>query len=149
MRYKVPATVKREMIRRNIKSAGKILLRVPSRIEADQYYTVDMTIGVCECAVGFDGSLCTHQHSIWAENLAGSLNFVLIFNITERQRWARIVFGTAFPLTYYEGLHSLSRTQTFAVNFVADLVKARQKVSYIKRSVIAFLCFLDVQLTLS
>ena len=100
LRYKVPATVEREMIRRNIKSDGKILLRVPSRIEADQYYTVDMTIGVCECVVGFDGSLCTHQYIIWAENLADSLNFVLIFNIKERPRWTRIAFGTALPLTY-------------------------------------------------
>ena len=77
---------------------------MPSRIEVYQYYTIDMSIGVCECPVGFDGSPCTHQFLIWVENLADSVNFILIFNKEEHQRWARIAFGTALPLTYYKGL---------------------------------------------
>ena len=80
MRYKVPATEERKIMRRNIKSDGNNLFRVASRTETDQYYTVDMSIGVCECSVGFDGSSCTHQYLIWAENLADSINFVPIFN---------------------------------------------------------------------
>ena len=80
MRYKVPATEERKIMRRNIKSDGNNLFRVASRTETDQYYTVDMSIGICECSVGFDGSPCTHQYLIWAENLADSINFVPIFN---------------------------------------------------------------------
>ena len=80
MRSKVPATEERKIMRRNIKSDGNNLFRVVSRTETDQYYTVDMSIGVCECSVGFDGSPCTHQYLILAENLADSINFVPIFN---------------------------------------------------------------------
>ena len=60
LRYKVTAKEEREMVWRNIKSDGNNLFWVPSRTEADQYYTVDMSIGVCECPVGFNGSPCTH-----------------------------------------------------------------------------------------
>ena len=95
LRYKVPATEERKRIRRNIKSDGNNIFRAPSRTETDHYYTVDMLTGVCECAVGFDGSPCTHQYFTWAENLADSVNFVPIFNKEERQRWARIAFDTA------------------------------------------------------
>ena len=121
---------------------------MPSRNEADQYYTVDMSIGVCESPVGFNGSPCTHQHIIWAKTLADSVNFVPIFNNEERQRWARIAFDTALPLTYCEGLHSPLRTQTDAVDFVEQFIESPQKVSYIKLSVMTF-GVLDVQLMLS
>ena len=80
MRYKVQVTGEREIIRRNIKLDGNNLFRVPTRTEAYHYYTADMSTGVCECAVGFDGSPCTHQYLSWAENLADSVNFVSIFN---------------------------------------------------------------------
>ena len=121
---------------------------MPSRTEADQYYTVDMSIGVCDCPVGFDGLPCTHHYLIWPENLADSVNLVLIFNKEKSPRWARIAFGTALPLTYYEGLHSSSRTQTDAVDFVEEFVESPQKVSYIKLSVTTF-GVLDIQLILS
>ena len=65
LRYKVPATKEREIIRRNIKSDGNNLFRVPSKTEADQYYTVDMSIVVSECAASFVGSPCTHQYLIF------------------------------------------------------------------------------------
>ena len=107
-----------------------------------------MSIGVCECPVGFDGSPCTHQYLMWAENLADSVNFVPIFNEEEHQRWARIVFGIALPLTYYKGLHSPSRPQTDAVDFVEEFIESPQKVSYIKRAVMVF-WVLDIQLMLS
>ena len=89
-------------------------------------------MSLCECAVDFDGSPCTHQYLTWAEDLADSANFVPIFNKEERQRWARIAFGTALPLTYYERLHFSSRTETDAVDFVEEFIEAPQKVSYIK-----------------
>ena len=94
----VPAAEEREIIRRNIISDGNNLFQVPSRTKANQYYTVDMSIGICECAIDFDGSPCTHQYLIWTENLADSVNFVPIFNKEERQRWVRIAFGTAIDL---------------------------------------------------
>ena len=117
-------------MRRNIKSDGNNLFRVPSRTKVYQYYTVDMSIGVCECPVGFDGPPCTHQFLVWAENLAASVNFILIFNKEEHQRWARIAFGMALPLTYYKGLHSPSRTQTDTVDFVEKFIESPQKVTY-------------------
>ena len=100
--------------------------------------------------VGFDGSSCIHQFLKWAENLTDSVNFILIFNKGEHQRWARIAFGTAFPLTYYEGLYSSSRTQIDKVNFVEEFIKSTQKVSYNWAFSYGFLhVLLDVQLMLS
>ena len=61
-----------------------------------------------------------------------------IFTKEEFQSWARIAFGTALPLIYYEELHSSSKTQTNNVDFIEEFIEAPEKGSYTKLSFMAF-----------
>ena len=69
-------------------------------------YTVDMSIGICDCKSGCDGSSCAHQYFFWAKNISSGINFAPVFNKEDRQHFAKIAFGTALPLSFYEVLHS-------------------------------------------
>ena len=51
----------RELMCRNIKSDGTSLYHVSSRTEQGKYYTVDMSIGMCECFIGCDESALVYQ----------------------------------------------------------------------------------------
>ena len=50
-----------------------------------------------------------------------------------------IWYGSAIDLL--QGLHSTSKTQTDTVDFVEEFIESPQKVSYIKRSFMAFCVF--------
>ena len=63
-----------------------------------------MTVGMCSCEVGKDGSPCKHQYVLWSANLAHCLNFVPISQPEERQKWAWIAIGESLPLSRYKNL---------------------------------------------
>ena len=73
-------------------------------------YTVDMTIGLCSCEVGKDGSPCKHQFMLWAAKKAKCLNFVPVNCPEDRQKLAKIAIGEALPLSYYTSLRGPNST---------------------------------------
>ena len=59
-----------------------------------------MAIGTCDCLIGCDGSPCAHQHFLWADNIADSLNFIPIFNEEKGQQFAKVALGSSLPLSH-------------------------------------------------
>ena len=118
--YIIPGKAELELMNRNIKSDGNSLYRVSSRTKQGKYYTVDMSIGMCECFIGCDGSPCENQLVLWSENIAGSVNFIPFTRKDERQRFVRIALGTALPLTLYKPLHSSAQVEVNVVDFFSE-----------------------------
>ena len=57
----VPAVdVQNDLLKRTI-SLGQNLFLVPSK-STESVYQVDMSIGICDCYIGSDGSPCSHQY---------------------------------------------------------------------------------------
>ena len=108
----IPGKAELELMNRNIKSDGNSLYRVSSRTKQGKYYTVHMSIGMCECFIGCDESPCENQFVLWSENIAGSVNFIPFTRKDERQRFVRIALRTALPLTLYEPLHSSEQVES-------------------------------------
>lgn len=71
-------------------------------------YTVDMTVGVCSCAFGKDGSPCKHQYVLWAAKKVHCPNFVSVTDSLERQKLAKIAIGETLPLSFYNNLRTAS-----------------------------------------
>lgn len=67
-------------------------------------YTVDMTLGMCSCEVGKDGSLCKHQCILWSANIGHCINFVPVTQPDVRQKLAWIAIGESLPLSHYNTL---------------------------------------------
>ena len=65
-----------------------------------------MSIGICDCKSGCDGSPCAHQYFLWAKNISSGINFAPVFNKEDRQHFVKKAFGRALPLTFYEVLHN-------------------------------------------
>ena len=51
----------------------------------NQKYTIDMSLGLCSCPIGKDGSACKHQYIIWVSGLANCLNFTPVSSQVLRQ----------------------------------------------------------------
>ena len=66
-------------IKTNIKEVAPNLFPVKSKTKEDVAYTVDMTIGRCECFAGKDGSTC-RQDCLWSKSFAPSFNFLPNFD---------------------------------------------------------------------
>ena len=75
-------------------------------------YTVDMTLGICSCTVGKDGSPCKHQYVLWVANLADCINFIPVSNPHERQKLAWLAIGKTLPVACYKPLRSSDAGQT-------------------------------------
>ena len=63
-----------------------------------------MTVGMCSCEVGKDGSPCKHQYVLWCSNLAHCINFVPVAQPDVRQKLAWIAIGESLPLSHYQPL---------------------------------------------
>ena len=79
-----------------------------------------MTIGVCSCEIGSDGSPCKHQYVLWSANIANCLNFIPIAHPEVRQKLAWIAIEQSLPLSYYSNL----RTSCLSQEPVADKLPA-------------------------
>ena len=75
-------------------------------------YTVDMTLGICTCTVGKNGSPCKHQYVLWVANLADCINFIPVSNPHERQKLAWLAIGKTLPVACYKPLRSSDAGQT-------------------------------------
>ena len=65
-----------------------------------------MTIGICSCENGKDGSTCKHQYVLWSANLASCINFVPVSQPTMRQKLAWIATERSLPLSFYNNLRT-------------------------------------------
>lgn len=77
-------------------------------------YTVDMTLRICSCTVGKDGSPCKHQYVLWVANVVHCINFIPVTNSHERQKLAWIAIGKTLPVACYQSLRSVDAEQTDA-----------------------------------
>ena len=86
-----------------------------------------MSVGMCECFIGCDGSPCAHQFVLWSENIADPVEFIPFTSKDERQRFARNALGTALPLKFINPfilLHELdSILWTFLVKIMTFQVR--------------------------
>lgn len=65
-----------------------------------------MTIGICSCNIGKDGSPCKHQYVLWCAKIAYCINFVPISQPEIRQKLAWIAIEQSLPLSYYKNLRT-------------------------------------------
>lgn len=65
-----------------------------------------MTVGMCSCEVGKDGSPCRHQFILWSANVAHCINFVPVAQPQVRQQLAWIAIGDSLPLSCYKNLRT-------------------------------------------
>ena len=79
-----------------------------------------MSVCMCECYIGCDGSPCAHQFVLWSENTADSVNFVPFTSTDEHQRLARIAIGKDLQLTIHEPLYSSVRNEVDVVDFFSE-----------------------------
>ena len=91
-------------VSRNIIDNGGNLYVVPSFSDTDTLYNVDMDLGICDCAVGKDGSPCKHQYLLWKTYSKGD-NFLPYISADERKQCSYLAIGETLADTYYEGLH--------------------------------------------
>ena len=63
-----------------------------------------MSLGVCSCEFGKDGSPCKHQYLLWATKLANCLNFVPVSSPELRQNLALVALGETLPILKYTAL---------------------------------------------
>ena len=80
-------------IQANVKKVAPNLYQVKSKTKEDVVYTVDMTIGRCECFAGKDGSTCRHQYCLWSKGFVSSFHFIPKFDTFQRKRFAEIAVG--------------------------------------------------------
>lgn len=69
-------------------------------------YTVDMSLGICSCQTGKDGTPCKHQYVLWVANIAHCINFIPVTNPDTRQKLAWIAIGKTLPVDCYNALRS-------------------------------------------
>ena len=74
-----------------------------------------MSLGVCSCQTGKDGTPCKHQYVLWMANVAHCINFIPVTNPDSRQKLAWIALrscdvGGQKELAQGDGLPSEAST---------------------------------------
>lgn len=105
--FRLPSSADQVAIARQVLQLGPSIYTCPSFSDANISYTVDMDIGICNCEIGSDGSVCKHQYILWAHKLAKSESFIPFLSAEERKGYAYIAIGKSLPDSYYDGVHSL------------------------------------------
>ena len=103
--YQIPSLEQQNKIVESLTSLGQNVFLVDSLTIPNKKYMVDMNIGLCECQVGMNGSPCKHQYILWVKNISTCTNFLPLFNVSQRQKFAEIATGQSMSLHFYEGLH--------------------------------------------
>ena len=75
----MPSQQERDNILSKIVAIGDKLYKVPSFSDVDISYIVDLKVGICECQVGQNGSVCKHQYLLWVSNIE-STRFWMVTN---------------------------------------------------------------------
>ncbi|XP_078702577.1 uncharacterized protein LOC144928219 [Branchiostoma floridae x Branchiostoma belcheri] len=110
--FRVPTEEEQTTYLSSVEQFENQVFRISSGSRPGQSHTVDMTVGVCSCAVGQDGSPCRHQYVLWAAGKAHCVNFVSVTNSEERQKLARVAIGEALPLHFYNSLRTVNQLQS-------------------------------------
>lgn len=80
--------------------------------------TVDMTVGVCTCPQGIDGSPCSHQAAVSIHYDKASINCIPTLAPIIRQIYAQIALGEKAEknLAFYASLHDKTSTTNMEVD---------------------------------
>ena len=103
--FKMPSQQEKDNILSKIAAIGDKLYKVPSFSDVHISYTVDMNVGICECHVGQNGSVCKHQYLLWVSNIESTSNFLPFLDANERRKYAEIAIGGSLSIDFYEGIH--------------------------------------------
>ena len=76
-----------------VETENKNVFTVRSKTERGVIYTVDMTVGVCTCPQGIDGSPCSHQAAVAIHYNKASINCIPTLAPAIRQIYAQIALG--------------------------------------------------------
>nr|XP_047142843.1 uncharacterized protein LOC124817091 [Hydra vulgaris] len=106
--FALPSPEVLQNVEKQISKVGLELYTVPSFNLSGVHYNVDMSIGICDCSVGCDGSPCKHQYIVWKKHLY-STNFLPYLSCKERQLCSYNAIGAILPDSLYEGLHDYVR----------------------------------------
>ena len=81
-----------------------------------------MTVGVCTCPQGIDGSPCSHQAAISIHYGTASINCIPTIAPSIRQIYAQIALGVKATtnLSFYVGLHDVNSSPSSVEMFHAD-----------------------------
>ena len=98
---------------------NKNVFTVQSKTERGVFYTVDMTVGVCTCPQGIDGSPCSHQAAVAIHYDKASINCIPTLAPPICQIYATIVLGEKADKNqaFYASLHE----KTPASNVEVDM----------------------------
>ena len=77
---------------------------------SNNYYDVNVNIGVCTCEHGQDGSPCVHQAAVVLIFGQESINYIATLSANARLKLARIALGSSAiqQLSFYSSLHQQS-----------------------------------------
>ena len=117
-----------------IETECKNVYHVKSKTDQSITYTVDMTVGVCTCPQGIDGSPCSHQAAVSIHYGTASINCIPTIAPNVRQIYAQIALGekATSSISFYANLHggvltSAKSTDMFHADFTSpsfDLIRA-------------------------
>ena len=117
-----------------VETGYKNVFTVKSKTDRTISYTVDMTVGVCTCPQGIDGSPCSHQAAVSIHYGTASINCIPTIAPNVRQIYAQIALGerAATDISFYASLHSctsssVDNTEMFHADFTSpsfDLIRA-------------------------
>ena len=95
-----------------VETEHKNVFTVQSKTERGVVYTVDMTVGVCTCPQGIDGSPCSHQAAVAIHYDKASINCIPTLAPAIRQIYAQIALGGNAEKNpvFYASLHDKSPT---------------------------------------
>ena len=121
--YQLPNFKDHEKIKATIVQTLGSLYTISSFTIAMVRYVVDMDVGMCNCSVGSDGSVCKHQYFVWLYRHKKSVNFIPFLDPAQRKEYSYIATGKVLPDNYYEGLHDhiLDHSPSSTVDFLVNL----------------------------
>ena len=90
-----------------METENKNVFTVKSKMKEEYCYTVDMTVGVCTCPQGIDGSPCSHQAAVAIHYDKASINCIPTLAPAIRLIYAQIAMGEKAEKNpaFYASLH--------------------------------------------
>ena len=101
-----------------VETSHKNVFVVKSKSERGVVYTVDMSVGVCTCPQGMDGSPCSHQAAVAINYDKASINCIPTLAPNVRQIYATIALGVKADKNpaFYASLHDKAMTNNMEVD---------------------------------
>ena len=99
-----PPSIHASIVERILHNGGSVY-QVPSFSDHLTTYCVDMDIGICDCSVGQNGSVCKYQYFVWVYKHGRGSNFLPYLTPCESKEYSYIATGNHLPDEYYKGIH--------------------------------------------